>query len=443
MNRWFGDGPFHTRILKTALPIMAQGFVTSSINFIDGLMTGMLGSTAVGAVAAASRFYMLMNSAAGSVSATAGIYVSQYCGAGRRKETVRCLSAGLCIITAVILPFFLAVSLFPERIIGFFNSDPGIVEAGVQYLRILRWSYLPLGFSFLLGGYFQAVGKPRFPLSVSAAAAAVKILGNIALMGNMGIKGAALASVLARITEFTLYVLLFAYKEKEYVHGLHSFAFSGQLAKGILVKAIPFTVNNLLWSMGNSMVLKVYGSLGADSYNAYAILAAITDIFYVFNNGYGSANSILMARELGRNDSERARTYVYQTYGLAAIVGIVMCLGIFLSNFLVPLIYARLSPEILGAARMLVILQSCTFLLYELSMQSYFVFRAGGDTRSIIIMDALVTWLIQIPLLYAAAYFLHAGIISIFLASQAAEAAKLLISQKLLRKEHWLHPLVA
>jgi Na+-driven multidrug efflux pump len=100
-----------------------------------------------------------------------------------------------------------------------------------------------------------------------------------------------------------------------------------------------------------------------------------------------------------------------------------------------------MSDEVISIAARLTALQALTFILYEMSMQNYYVFMAGGDTRSIAIMDSCMVWFVQIPILYVCANYLNFGIEAVFLGSQSAELIKLFLSTALMKKERWLNPL--
>ena len=433
-----------------SFPVVVHGFITSAINFIDSLMTGMLEDTAVGAVAAASRFFMILLYAVGGMSGTTGVYISQFYGASRKKEIRQSFYAGIIVTYGMLIPFFILLILRPDKIISFFSHDPDIIREGTVYVRIVKYSFIPLCLSLCISSGLQAIGLTRIPLVVSGVSVIVKVVSNLLLMyGNSvlpwsGVTGAAVATVITRVTELIMYLCAIALTKPEFVNGVKGFVdVPLSLAKRIVITAIPFSVNNIAWAAGNSVILKIYGNLGTDNYNAYVILTAIDDIFFNFNASYGNANSVLIAQQIGKDDRDKAREFAYKTYGLALIVGVVLCVVLYLMKYSIPLIYSSMSDEVVSIAARLTVLQSVTFILYEMSMQNYYVFMAGGDTRSIAIMDSCMVWFVQIPILYICAHYLNFSIETIFLGSQSAELIKLFLSTALMKKERWLNPLAA
>ncbi len=435
-------------LLKLAVPMMLQGFITTSINFIDSLMVGTLSDTAVGAIAATNRFYFIMSSAAGSIAAAAAVYISQFYGARKYREVRQSFSAGALTSVSITAVFFLAVSLIPEKIIGFYNADRSIIADGVRYLSLVRYSYLPYCLCQTMSNALQALGKTKIPLFASGTSVLVKVLCNYALMyghfgfSASGITGAAAATLIARCFELLVYLVIvhlndFAFKTK--IKDLFDIPF--QTARNILFTAIPFSANNFLWSAGNSMFLKIYASRGIDNYNAYAISATISDIFHTFNAGFGNATSVYLAQKLGKEDLQTVELTARKTYYPAFKIGMILCALMFACSYALPFIYSNISQNIVKTACDLVKLQSLTFILYEMGMQGYFIFKAGGDTRSIAIMDSLSTWLIQIPILAAFAYLSRIDIRLLFLTSQIGEAVKLFISLYLFSRKRWLNNL--
>ena len=448
MKKYFGDWKFNKKVLLFSFPVVVQGFITSCINFVDSLMMGLLADTAVGAVAAANRFFMILIYAVSGMSGTAGVYISQFFGAQRKREIRQSFYGGIMVTFGMLIPFFILAGLWPHKIIGFFSSDPDIIAVGTGYVRIVKYSFIPLCLSLCISSALQAVGLIRIPLYVSGISVIVKILCNYVLMfGNLsfpelGVIGAAYSTVISRVIELAMYVYAAIEARPDFLNGLAGFFdIPLSLIKNIIITAIPFSVNNIAWGAGNSMILKIYGSLGTVSYNAYVILTTVNDIFETIHSSYGNANSILIAQQIGRNDPERSRRYVDKIHGLGFVVGMALCFGIFAIQYLIPLIYAKLPLNEINIARNLTVLKALTFIVYEMSMMNYFTFKAGGDTRSIAIMDSAMSWLVQIPILYVFANYLNVSVYAVFLGSQIAEVLKLFVSTWLKKKEHWLNNL--
>ncbi|MCI8401784.1 MAG: hypothetical protein HFI38_06785 [Lachnospiraceae bacterium] len=444
ISKYTGNRKMNFTILSFALPIMLQVFVTGSINYVDSLTIGKLGDAAVGGVTAVNRFYAVMSAATNSIVSAAGIYISQFMGAGDRKKVRQSFRAGLILTVLVTVPFFGAAMMFPTQIVSFFNRSPAIVAAGASYLNIIKLSYGPLCLSLVISNALYSTGHVKIPLYVSGSVVIFKIGMNLVLLNGVGgaapgTEAIAAATVAARLGELALYLYLL--KKRKYcfcTKVAEVFHVPKDLMKSIFVKAIPFCINNFLWSASNAFLLKVYGARGELEYNAFAITATLHDIFVTINGGFGSAVSILVAQKLGSGSMGESRDFAKRTYGVSLAVSVALSAVMFGQSGLIGIVYQGMSPEVLAMARRLTQLQALGFIPYQMGMHGYYILKAGGDMKSIVIMDSIATWLIQIPIFAFTAYCTGAGVYLLYISSQVGEVIKLAISLRLLRRERWL-----
>ncbi len=445
MNKRFGNKAFNLAILAVACPIMLQAFITSSINFMDSLMVGSLGDIAVGSIASVNRFYTLMNSAAASIVGGSAIYIGQFYGANMHKETKQAFNVGLVSAYAIIAVFFILSALIPTQIIGFFNADTMIIEVGSSYLNIVKYTFLPLGISLALSSALQACGKTSIPLFVSGGSIALKLILNIMMLkSGAGVEGVAFATLVARVIEMICYITITKWQHFVFLDSLRGIMdVPLSLYKRILLTSIPLTFNNFLWAASNSYILKLFGSRGVLNYNAYAICATINDMFNSLNSGFGTAISLLVAQELGKESLEYTKSYALKTYPLAFFVDITLGILMMITSLLIPIIYPNMNIDVVRIAKVLILLQGITYIFYGMGMHNYFLFKAGGDTKSIAIMDSIATWIVKIPIMMIFAYYTNCSIYILFLSSQIGEIIKMFISFVLVKKERWLNNLTA
>ena len=137
---------FFASALGIAVPVGLQSMLQSSFSMIDQLMVGQLGTTAVSAVEVAGRPAFIYSVVTGAVAAIAGIMISQYLGMKDEDMADRSLSVNAAITAALATVFTVLCLLVPEKIVGIFVGDaPEIRSAGGAYLRIILWTYLPMG----------------------------------------------------------------------------------------------------------------------------------------------------------------------------------------------------------------------------------------------------------------------------------------------------------
>lgn len=161
MRKYFGSREFNFELLQLALPILIQNVINSSLNFIDNLMVGQLGSAVIGGIAASNRYFAIMNSGTASITGTCGIFIGQFYGAENESKIKESFRIAIWVSLLLIIPFLIGAWLFPNMIISFFISDPEIISVGEKYMRIMSLSYIPLCLSSSIGAAMRSIGKPK------------------------------------------------------------------------------------------------------------------------------------------------------------------------------------------------------------------------------------------------------------------------------------------
>ena len=445
MNKYFGNKQFNLAVISVAIPIMLQNLVTTSVNLVDSLMVGQLGDAAIGGVAAVNRFFMIMNFGTLGVVSAVGIFIAQYFGAKNEQKMKESFRFSISASYVIILPFFLMALCFPKEILHFFTTDEQLIETGVNYLRVVCFTFLPLGCSLALSSAMRCIGETKIPLVVSIISVCTNTFFNYCfIFGNfgfpcLGVVGAAYATMIARIVELSVLLLVmakFPFPFKTKVSELFHVPLS--LVQTIAIKAAPLCLNELLWSGGNAMMLKLYGTRGSHVLSGYAITTTMTDIFYTLFSGMAVATTVMVAQQLGADHLEKAKENGYHMIGFSFCVAVIFSCFMYLVSYTVPYLYGSASLDVLAVAQKMIHVQAFCFILYTINTQNYFIVRAGGDTRSTLIMDSGFMWLFTIPVLSLIAYFTNINIYAMYLIGQSSELLKLMLSTRLLRKEKWV-----
>lgn len=445
MKKYFGNKQFNLAVIRVAIPIMLQNLVTTSVNLVDSLMVGQLGDAAIGGVAAVNRFFIIMNFGTLGVISAVGIFIAQYFGAHNEQKMKESFRFSLWGSYLIILPFFLVAFFFPREILHFFTTDELVIETGVQYLQMACFTFLPLGLSLSISSAMRCIGETKIPLTVSVMSVLVNTFFNYCfIFGNygfpqLGVVGAGLATLIARVLELLLLLVImkvvdFPFKTK--ITELHHVPVS--LIKQIATKAAPLCLNEVLWSSGNAMILRLYGTRGSHVLSGYAITTTTTDIFFTLFSGMAVATTVMVSQQLGANNLKKAKENGYHMIGFSFCTAIIFSILMMLMSFIVPYLYSSASSEVLIVAQTMICVQALCFILYTINTENYFIVRAGGDTKSTLIMDSGFMWLFNIPILCLIAYFTNINIYLMYIIGQSSEFLKLILSHGLLKKEKWV-----
>ncbi len=432
------------RVLLVALPLMLQQLITVSVNLIDNLMIGTLGNDAISAVAVVNKYYMIASMAVTGLTAAGAVFVAQFFGAGNASSMKKSYSSMMTASVAVTAVFMMIGFFFMQPILCYFTNEESVIAQSVLYMQIVLLSYLPYAITLCLYSTIRAIGDTKTPFFCSIIPVVTNTFLNYCLIfGNfglpqLGIRGAAIATLTARLLECVVIVFIYHHKEYPFRSSLLSYIkVDMKITKQVLSKAAPLMTNEMLWSFGMATLFKFYATRGADVMSGFSIAGTISDLFFTLFAGMAAASTVLISTPLGADRIEEAKSNAYRligfSAGLAAVFGVMM----YSSSLLVPVLYSRVSADAQSCAKVFIRVQSCLFWLYMATTQCYFILRAGGDMKHTLMMDSGFMWTVMIPVVGCVTYLTSATYIWIYLSAQAADFIKLIFAFHLVFKEKW------
>jgi len=438
------DKKFITKVLVVAVPFMLQQLITSSVNLLDSVMVGQLGDAAVAGVAAANRFYMIATFGIFGVTGAASIFIAQYFGKKDDEHVKQSYRYSVLATYAIIAPFVILGLIMPRSIIGFFTKDADVIRSGAAYLQFAILTYIPLGLSMAIGNAMRSVGETKLPLYISIVAIATNAIFNYLLIfgtfgfPKWGVMGAAIATLIARLVEMGIYMLVVRKKHfvfnTRYRDMLH---ISKKLVESITIKALPLVTNEILWYGGIVTLFKFYSVKGTEVMAGLSIASTISDVFFVLMGGMAVATTVIVSQPLGANHLDEARSNGYNLLKVSFLLALFFGVLMFISSFIFPQFYA-ISESSRVFATNIIRIQSVMFVIYMSNAQCYFILRAGGDTKSTLYMDAVFMWVVNIPVVGAATYLTAWSVYGIYMLGQSTDLLKLVFAYGLVRKEKWV-----
>lgn len=446
-SKYFGDKKFFKMALLVALPIMLQNLISSAVQLVDNLMVGALGDSAMGAVGASNRVFFVVQVTMFGITGAGSIFIAQYFGAKqaeKMKETFRVMIISMAIFSTI---FCAVMSLFPMQILNFFTDSEITATLGAQYITIIAFAVFPMLISFAISSSMRAIGEVKIPLYINTAMVGLNALLNYVLIFGigvpaLGVRGAALATLITRIVEASLFLIVMKKGDMPFKTKITElFHLTKSLSTKILSKAAPLVANEMLWSLGMATLYMLYAKGGTNVMAGYTAASTVADLFFVAFAGMATATTILVSQPLGANDLEKAKDNGYKMIGTSAILAFLISLVMFLFSGIVPIIYTELSVEAIGFAEQMLRIQAVMFMFYMISAQNYFILRAGGDVISTFIFDSGFMWVINIPIVYFLVMYTTMPIVWIYFFGQATEFIKIAIGRYFLKKEKWVHSL--
>ncbi len=399
------DTAFYKSVAKIAVPIALQGLITSGVNAMDTYMVSELGEISLSGVNMATQFITIFQIFCMGIGMGASVLVARYYGMNDNSSLKKTITIMLRLCVGMSALFSVATAVCPELIMKIYTEEAGVISEGVSYLYYSVASYIFQGLALTCTIVLRNVDKVRMPLYTSIGAFFVNVGANyIFIFGKlgapaMGVAGAAVGTLIARVFEFVIICGYLFFFEKKIGYRLSAFFRPvGNLWKEYIRISIPVFVSDGILALGNNSVAMVIGRMGPSFISASAVTTVTQQLSSVMTQGFSQAGAIVTGYTLGEGDREKAQNQGYAFLGIGFVFGLIAAgIILLLSN---PMILAfNLEPEAIGIARQLM-LSVAVIIVFQAtnSIMTKGVLRGGGDTKVLMLADNVFLWVASVPL---------------------------------------------
>ena len=440
------DARFVKTSLAVMLPIIVQQLINSLFNMVDTVMVGRLNEISLTAVATANKPSNIYFGFFFGMAGGASVLISQYFGAEDKQTCQRVFSIELFLGLTVSVLFFLLLFFAPTWLMSIFVTDDTTIRLGVEYLKIVSFSYIPAAVASVCIFSLRAIGKNRMPMLISLVSMGVNALCNYVLIFGafgapaLGVAGAAWGTVIARCAELICYLIILG-RGKTYftLHFGDAFRVESFVVKSLIRRVVPLTVNELLYSFGVTMLFWSYARVQESALAALTVAEQASQIGNVCLTGIASAISVMVGAMLGANDFEGAKHNAKKLFSISAGISLVgMAIGC-VGAFLLPNLF-HMAEEMRTLATWYTLIFSIFFPLNGAYAFMFFLLRAGGDTNAALILDGVYLWVV--PILMSVLIVLFAGgavnLFVLLILVQAAQALRVIPGIYYIKKQRWL-----
>lgn len=450
-----GDKQFYKRVLAIALPLILQNTVSNLVNMVDNLMVGQLATAQIAGVTIINNnLLFIFNLCFFGAAAGAGIFTTQYFGSGDHegvRNTFRfkilcCI--GLCV--AGLAVFLLA----DEALIGLYlqgDGDPVLAAETMYYAKqYLMWmlpGLIPFAFTNAYAGTLKVCGQATVPAFASLGATCVNVFGNYLLIfGNwglpaMGIRGAALATVISRFVEFAI-VAVYSHRHTEklpFMKGLYrSFRIPKKLLRAIAVKGSPLLLNEGMWSFGMAFLNQCYSFCSLDVVPALSISSTVFNMASICFKSLGVTVGIVMGQMLGAGKPEaEVRDNNRKLTALCMFTGLIFGGLMAASSGIFPQLY-QTTDSVRGLATGFILIASADVVFQSYIYPVYFTLRSGGKTLLTFLFDCGSIWLMSLPTAYILSHFTTLPVLLIYGICMSLNLIKCIVGIFMMRSKSWI-----
>lgn len=406
-------------------------------------------NAAYNGVSAANRLMFIINFFWIGLTAAISIFISQFFGANNRKKIVGYLQLSVFVtIIFGIISFLIIYFLGPVVVKLFLPNSNDSYLLGSKYIKIISYGAIVMLANMMLSTIFRSIKRQISALIAGVIGIGINIFLNYLLIfGNlgvteMGVEGAALATVISKLVEFgiLLIIAVFFSKEKYLFDLFKSFEINKKIILEYIKKGLPILASEVVWALGILIYVRLITRGNEYWYLIYGYAQNIMDLFYVFFSGLATGTAILIGSTLGAGDLEKAKDYSYKLKGLTFILSVINSILLVGLSPAILLIF-KSSKEVYLNAYYLLIVTSVFIPIYAYNAVCYFILRSGGDSLRAFLLDQLPTYLIGLPILVLFSVMSdkwHIGLIMLFVISKICDLTKIYFSYYYVKKGKWL-----
>ena len=398
------DRSFYRSLVTLAVPISLQNLVTFAVSFADNVMIGSLGDDAISGVYIGGQLQSVLQMFVGGIEGAILILAAQYWGKKDTQSIRKVVSIGIKFALAVGLLSSLVAVLFPQWVIRAFTTEPGVLQEGAAYVQIVGFTYLFFSVSQVMIAAMRSVETARIGLYISCMALVINVcLNYVFIFGHfgfpaMGVRGAALATLVSRILEMCVGVGYVLFVDKKLRFGLKDLLHTDrQLLRDFIRYGLPVIGGQVVWAINSLANTKILGYYSAGVIAAASITGMLHNLVYVWMNGMSSAVGIITGKTVGAGQYEKMKEYSKTVQMIFLFVGLISGAAVFLARDGFISLY-NASPEAQAYSRQFINVISVTIIgtCYQAACLFGLV-KSGGDISFVFKNDTIFVFLVVIP----------------------------------------------
>ncbi|NBK97577.1 MAG: MATE family efflux transporter [Erysipelotrichia bacterium] len=413
------------------------------LQICDTMMISGMGENAISGVSVANKFFFVYQLALFGLTNGIGLFISQYFGSNDRPGYNKFFRFGLkaSLVVALLCTVFLLI--YPQWTLTIFVENKEVIKYGLEYVNIVRFSYIPFAISMMCAVAFRVKGKTILPMKSGTIAFVVNIVFNFLLIFGkfgfpaLGVKGAAIATLLSRVIEMIILLAMcmargsdLSFKEK---YG----KLNRNEVKEAIKKTLPLLGNEIVWSLSLSFIFMNYCFVDEFYIPALTVVDNITSMLYVVFAGCATATGVIIGKSLGANNFDQARKDAKRLLVIGFMINLVGSIIILLFARSVPTWFS-LQGEIAKATIILLVIKCSISWTQGYCETVYYILRAGGDTKGVFIIDGAFTCLGPLLISTLCARVFDVDLFMMFTFVEGVAIVKVALSTYYYKKDKWL-----
>lgn len=401
-------------------PLVVEQILAVTVGMVDTVMVSSAGEAATSGVSLVDMINTLIINIFAAVATGGAVVSSQYL--GQKDKGKACQAADqLLLITALIAVGMMLLCLIFRR--SFLSILYGDIEADVMqnaltYLILSAFSYPFLAVYNSCAALFRSMGNSRISMQVSILMNVMNAVGDyVFIFGfHWGVAGAALASLISRMTACVILYLRLRNPALDIHAGTNGLHLDGRMIHRILNIGIPSGVENSIFQLGRVLVVGIIASFGTIQIAANAVANNLDSMGVLPGSAMNLAMITVIGQCVGAGDYDQAKYYTKKLMTVTYAVNTVTCLAVLGAMPMILKLYG-LSDETLALASTLVLIHDgCAIFLWPASFTLTSVLRAANDVKFPMVISIGSMIIFRIGLSYVVAVGMGLGAIGVWIA---------------------------
>ncbi len=278
-------------LVGLSIPSIIAMLTNAIYNLVDTFFIGRIGTSAVGAVAVAFPIFNLIGAVGLTYGVGAASYVSRLLGAGEKEQADKAASTALFTSLATGIAFALLGLMYLDPLLTAFGATETIMEYAREYTMIIIMGSIFTMMNMTMNNLVRAEGNAqRFMVAMVSGALLNVALDPIFIFGfGMGIKGAAVATVISQSVS-TVIILEYFVRKKSFTNlSIRLFRFSLHIYSEIFKIGLPTFLRQFLSSFSVALLNNAAGAFGDHAVAAVGITMRVLMLGMMVLFGYGQA----------------------------------------------------------------------------------------------------------------------------------------------------------
>lgn len=439
------DKYFYKTFFSLFFVVALQNIIVFSVNLADSIMLGSYSEIAMSGVSLANQIQFLLQMFVNGAANGLVVISSQYWGKKHIEPIKKVFSAAFWAGVLMSLILMITVLISPEGILGILSDEKEIVLEGARYIKLMAFSYVIFAVTNILIALMRSVEAVRIGFYTSVLALILNISLNYCLIfgrfgfPEMGVEGAAVATIASRIAEFiAVTVYVFVIDKRLRLKPRDIFALEKTYIADYIKAGLPLIGSGGSWGIAMTVQTAIIGRLGAAAIGANAVAAPVFQVVSVLYTSSGNASSVLIGKTVGENDIPRVKKYSKKLQIMYLVIGALSCISLLLLRDVIISFY-DVTAETAALSAVFINILSVTVIgsSYEAPCLCGIV-SGGGDTKFVFKNDILFMWCMVLPLSFLSAFIFKWPVPVTFFILKSDQITKCIVAVFKVNRFKWI-----